>query len=72
MAIKNQIIHDGKVFYSVKATAKLLGTTTTKIKQIMIPDGLEWTNFRVNGAIWISASSVNAYIDRQSKSGTHK
>lgn len=39
---------------------------------MMIPEGLEWTNFRVNGRIWISAASINAYMDRQSKSGTKK
>ncbi len=31
----------------------------------MEPEGLEWTNFRVNGPIWISAKSIAAYTSRQ-------
>ncbi len=67
MAIKTQIVHDGKIYYSVPATAKLLGTTTPKVRQLMEPEKLDWQNFRVNGGIYISAESIIAYMRRREK-----
>jgi len=65
MAAKTQIVHEGKIYYSVSATARLLGTTTTKLKQIIAVEGFEWQNFRVNGPIWIGAESINSYMRRK-------
>lgn len=65
MAAKTQVMHEGKLYYSVAAAAKLLGTTSPKLKQIMVPEGFEWTNFRVNGPIWISAESIVSYMRRK-------
>lgn len=65
MATKSQMMHEGKLYYSIAATAGLLGTTAPKVKQLMVPEGLEWANFRVNGPIWISAESIAAYSRRR-------
>jgi hypothetical protein len=65
MAAKTQMMHEGKLYYSMSAAARLLGTTTTKLKVIMIPEGFEWANFRVNGPIWISAESIASYTRRK-------
>lgn len=47
MAVKTQKMHEGKLYYSMPAAARLLGTTTPKLKQLLIPEGFEWANFRV-------------------------
>jgi hypothetical protein len=69
MAVKTQLMHEGKLYYSVAATARLLGTTTPKLRQLIIPEGLEWANFRINGPIWISAESVASYLRRRQSQG---
>lgn len=69
MAAKNQIIHEGKVYYSFAAAARLLGTTTPKLKQILIPEDIEFLNLRVNGPLWVSADDLIRFIERKKKSG---
>jgi hypothetical protein len=65
MAAKTQKLHDGKLFYSMPAAARLLGTTTTKLKQIIGPEGIEYCNFRVNGALWVNALDIANYLRRR-------
>lgn len=67
MAVKTQKMHEGKLYYSMPAAARLLGTTTPKLKQLLIPEGFEWANFRVNGPIWVSAESIAGYLSRRGK-----
>lgn len=62
---KTQMMHEGKLYYSMSAAAKLLGTTTTKLKQIISPEGIEYCNFRVNGPLWVSASDLASYLRRR-------
>lgn len=59
---KSSIIHEGKLFYSVSAVAKLIGTTPEKVRQLVNREGLEWANFRVNGPIWVEADGVHEYL----------
>jgi hypothetical protein len=61
---KNQILHEGKLYYSMGHTAATLGTTVPKLKRTMIETGLDWANFRDNGPIWISAQSIVDYLKR--------
>ncbi len=71
MAAKTQVIHEGTLYYSMSAAARLLGTTTTKLKQIIEPEGIEYRNFRVNGPLWVSAQDIASYLrrrDHQAKS----
>ena len=60
-----KIIRDGRTFYTVGATAKLLRTNTMKVKRLMADGSLEWSNLRVNGPLYISEASVLAYQRRQ-------
>jgi excisionase family DNA binding protein len=53
-----KVLHNGEVYYSVSDAAHYLGTTTTKIRQMMGDGSLEWTQFRVNGRLFISAKSL--------------
>lgn len=69
MANKNQLLHEGKLYYSMPAAAKLLGTTTPKLKQIIVPEGIECLNFRVNGPLWVSASDLASFLRRREQSG---
>lgn len=64
MASKTQLMHEGKLYYSLPAAARVLGTTTTKLKQIIGPECIEYRNFRVNGKIWVSASDLASYMRR--------
>lgn len=32
MAVKTQMMHEGRLYYSISAAVKLLGTNTTKLK----------------------------------------
>ncbi len=57
----DKVIHNEKAYYSVGATARMLSTTATKIREIMGRGELEWTQLRVNGRIVISAESIVAY-----------
>lgn len=65
MAAKTQIMFEGKLYYSMSAAARLLGTTTTKLKQIIGPEGIEFRNIRVNGPIWVSAQDIASYMRRR-------
>jgi hypothetical protein len=65
VAAKTQMMHEGKLYYSMPAAAKLLGTTTTKLKQIIEPEGIEYCNFRVNGPLWVSAQDLVSYLRRR-------
>lgn len=65
MAAKTQMMHEGKLYYSMPAAARVLGTTTTKLKEIIGPEGIEYRNFRVNGALWVSAQDLADYVRRR-------
>ena len=65
MAAKTQMMHEGKLYYSMPAAARVLGTTTTKLKEIIGPEGIEYRNFRVNGALWVSAQVLADYVRRR-------
>jgi len=67
MASKTQMMHEGKLYYSMPVAARLLGTTTTKLKQIIGPEGIEFCNFRINGPLWINASDVESYLRRRNQ-----
>lgn len=64
-AKKNQILHEGKLYYSMAHTAATLGTTVPKLKRTMVEIGLDWGNFRDNGPIWISAQSIVDHLKRR-------
>jgi hypothetical protein len=69
MAAKTHMLHEGKLYYSMPAAARLLATTTTKLKQIIGPEGIEYCNFRINGPLWVSALDIDNFLRRQNQKG---
>lgn len=64
MATKHTIAVEGKIYFTIPEAARLLGTTTTKLKRIAVQEGLDFQNFRPNGKLYISEENVNAYRER--------
>jgi hypothetical protein len=60
MSVK-PIVKDGKVFYSVRDTARILEVSREKVKELMGADVLEWGQTQVNGPLIISAKSIELY-----------
>jgi len=56
--ILKKIIHKGCAYYSVGDAAKYLGTTATKVRQMMGDGSLEWAQLRTNGRLLITAESL--------------
>ena len=65
MKAKDKIVIEGKAYYSVAATARLLATTTAKVREKMGSGELEWTQIRTNGRLFISATSILSYEKRK-------
>lgn len=63
--VRMRIEHNGQVYYSVGGAAKVLHTNTAKVKQLMGDGTLEWSNLKTNGPLYISATSVAAYQQKQ-------
>jgi hypothetical protein len=59
-----KVTHNGKTYFTVPATAKMLLTTANKVRDLMGAGELEWTQFRVNGQLMILADSVISYRKR--------
>lgn len=68
MAVLPGVTHAGKAYYTVAAAARLLGTTTPKIREMMGRGELEWTQLRVNGRLRIPAEGIIAYQRLQAQS----
>lgn len=62
-----KILHEGKVYYTVADAGRYLGTTATKVRQLMGAHKLEWTQGRVNGKLLVSAESLISYKYAASK-----
>jgi hypothetical protein len=60
-----KIVHEGRTYYSVGATARILSTTPKKVKEMMGRGDLEWTQFRDNGPLFVTADSIVGYQKRQ-------
>ena len=65
MPPNDKVVHKGKVYYSVGATARMLSTTATKVRELMGRGDLDWTQLRLNGRIVITAESIVAYKKRR-------
>lgn len=64
MPANDKVSYKGKVYYSVGATARMLSTSATKIREMMGRGDLESAQLRVNGRILIPAESIVAYKKR--------
>jgi hypothetical protein len=56
-----RIVKNGIAYHTVGNAAKVLGTNTMKVKQLMGDGTLEWLNLRINGRIYITEASILAY-----------
>lgn len=80
MPANDKVVHKGKVYYSVGATARMLSTTATKVREMMGRGDLEWAQLRASGRILITADSIvaqkNVWVDkedgRQPRSRRHR
>lgn len=64
MKSKDKITRDGDVYYTVAGTAKSLGITKTKVKELMGQKQLDWTQFKSDGPLYITAKSRVAHLSR--------
>lgn len=53
-----KILYQGHAYYSVGDAARYLGTTATKVRQMMGDGSLEWAQLRTNGRLLITAESL--------------
>lgn len=65
MPAKGKINHQRKAWLSVAATARQLGTTTAKVRELMGRGELAWAQPRAKGKLYISAESIVAYEKRK-------
>jgi hypothetical protein len=59
-----QLKRRDKTYYPVGRAAKMLGTNTAKVKELMVNGDLEWSNLQVNGPLYIPQDSILAYQRR--------
>lgn len=60
-----KVIHKGRAYYPVNVAARLLGTTASKVRELMARGDLEWTQLRTNGRLMVTAESLVAYKERK-------
>ena len=54
----NKIIHNGIPYFSVTDSAKYLGTTPQKVREMMGDGSLKWAQFKDNGKLFVTTQSV--------------
>lgn len=62
--VKLRTKHAGKVYYTVGGAAKVSRTNAVKVKELMVKGELEWENFRLNGRLYISETSIIAHLKK--------
>lgn len=56
-----KILHNGKVFYTIPDAARYLGTSATKIRQLIGAGEIEMDQIKTNGKLLVTAESLVAY-----------
>jgi hypothetical protein len=56
--IVKKYVKDGKAHYSIADAAKLLGTNSRKVRELMGTGTLEWNQTRANGRLIVEAESI--------------
>lgn len=64
----DQVIHEGKVYYSVEAAARMLAKRPATIRKMMWAGDLDYTQVRKNGRLLVPAESLVEYTQRQGQS----
>jgi hypothetical protein len=55
-----KLVHDGVTYYSVSNAARYLSTTNDKVRGMMGDGSLQWAQFKENGKLYITATSLVA------------
>ena len=58
MKARDKIVHKSITWYSVAATAKMLGVTKMQAREMMGKGELEWTQLEPNGPLFVAAHSI--------------
>ncbi len=64
MRVERKIIHEGRVWYSVPAAARLLHMRTAKMREIMGSGEVEWTQLKAGGKLLVAVDSILSYEQR--------
>lgn len=51
MRVERKIVHEGRVWHSVPAAARLLRTKTVKVREIMVRGDVEWTQLKAGAKL---------------------
>lgn len=51
MRVERKIVHEGRVWYSVPAAARLRRTKTVKVREIMVRGDVEWTQLKAGAKL---------------------
>jgi hypothetical protein len=64
MRVERKIVHEGRVWYSVPAAARLLHTRTAKVREIMGKGEVDWTQLKTDGKLLVAVDSILSYEQR--------
>lgn len=64
MRVERRIVHEGRVWYSVPAAARLLHKTTATIREIMGKGEVDWTQLKTDGKLLVAVDSILSYEQR--------
>lgn len=64
MRVERKIIHEGRVWCTVPAAARLLHTTTARVREVMGQGQVEWIQLKTDGKLLISVESLLSYEQR--------
>lgn len=60
----DRVVKDGKSYFAVAATARMLRKRTTSIRKMMWDGELDYVQFKDNGPLYVPAASIVAYNQR--------
>ena len=61
MRVGRKIVHEGRVWYSGPAAARLLHKTTATIREIMGKAQVEWIQLKTGGKLLVSVESLLSF-----------
>lgn len=69
MRVERKTVHEGRVWHSVPAAARLLRTKTVKVREIMGPGDVEWTQLKAGAKLLILVQSLLHHEQRLKEQG---
>jgi hypothetical protein len=65
MRVERKIAHDGRAWYTVPGAARLLHTTTARVREIMGQGYVDWMQLKTGGKLLVSVESLLSYEQRK-------